>query len=239
LKSLQQQKKFQYHTNNKLNLLSRLFNKKNLILVTLFAIAMAYLESAVVVYLRAVYGIEDLVRDINFETDIYTFIEIGREAATIVMLVIIGMIAGSNWQRKTGYFFLSFGIWDIFYYIWLYIFIQWPKSLFEWDILFLIPLPWWAPVIAPVLISILLISIGYLLIIDLKPRISTFNWTLFILSIIILLYTFTEDSINVIISGTGDLTQIRPSTFNWILFFIGYVVWLLTSIKVFYQVVKK
>lgn len=211
-----------------------MLRNRNVILVSLFAVAMAYLESAVVVYLRAMYGIEDLLRDINFETDIYTFIEIGREAATIVMLVIIGLIAGNTWPKKIGYFFLSFGVWDIFYYIWLYVFIQWPKSLFEWDILFLIPLPWWGPVITPVLISLLLILIGYLLISEVKFKVTSIDWILFILSIIVLLYTFTEDSVSAIISETGDLAQIRPTTFNWIIFLIAYAVWVLTTLKVFY-----
>ncbi len=215
-------------------MLNRLYIEKNLILVSIFAIAMAYLESAVVVYLRAMYGIEDLLRDINLTPDIYTLVEIGREAATIVMLFIIGLIAGKTWQKKIGYFFLSFGIWDIFYYVWLYVFIQWPKSLFEWDILFLIPLPWWGPVIAPVLISLLLISIGYLLIRDVKFKATSTDWILFSISIIVLLYTFVEDSIFVMLSGTGNLAEIRPTSFNWILFFIGYVAWIVTSIKVFY-----
>jgi hypothetical protein len=211
-----------------------MLRNRNVILVSLFAVAMAYLESAVVVYLRAMYGIEDLLRDINFETDIYTFIEIGREAATIVMLVIIGLIAGNTWPKKIGYFFLSFGVWDTFYYIWLYVFIQWPKSLFEWDILFLIPLPWWGPVITPVLISLLLILIGYLLISEVKFKVTSIDWILFVLSIIVLLYTFTEDSVSAIISGTGDLTQIRPTTFNWIIFLIAYAVWALITLKVFF-----
>ena len=207
---------------------------KNLIIISLFAVAMAYLESAVVVYLRAMYGIEDLLRDINLAPDMYTVIEIGREAATLVMLAAVGIIAGSTWPKKIGFFFLAFGIWDIFYYIWLYVFIQWPKSLFEWDILFLIPLPWWGPVIAPVLISILLISVGYLLLSDAKFKITTIDWIIFVLSIIVLLYTFTEDSIQVILSGTGDLTQIRPTSFNWILFLIAFAAWALTTVKVFY-----
>jgi len=211
-----------------------MLRQKNLILVSLFAIAMAYLESAVVVYLRAMYGIEDLLRDINLSPDMYTAIEIGREAATLIMLAAIGIIAGINWPKKIGFFFFAFGIWDIFYYIWLYVFIQWPKSLFEWDILFLIPLPWWGPVIAPILISILLISIGYLLLNDVQFKISSIDWIVFILSIFVLLYTFTEDSIKLIISGTGDLTQIRPTTFNWLLFLIAYAVWTLTTIKVFF-----
>jgi len=216
-----------------------MLKEKNIILVIIFAIAMAYLESAVVVYLRAMYGIEDLIRDINLSTDAYTFIEIGREAATIVMLAFVALLAGSNWPKKIGYFFLSFGVWDIFYYIWLYIFIQWPKSLFEWDILFLIPLPWWGPVITPVLISLLLILIGYLLINEVSFKITPLDWTIFGLSIFLILYTFVEDSIIVIFSGMSNLTEIRPTGFNWILFLIAYVVWIGTTIKVFYLSNKK
>ena len=212
---------------------------RNLIFVGIFAIAMAYLESAVVVYLRAIYGIEDLIKDINLTPDIYTFIEIGREAATLVMLAIIGLIAGNTWPKKIGYFFLSFGVWDIFYYFWLYVFILWPKSLFEWDILFLIPFPWWGPVLAPVLISILLISIGYLLISEINFKVTLLDWIAFGLSIIVLLYTFVEDSIEVIISGSGELTSVRPTSFNWILFLIAYTAWTTTSIKVFYPCGKR
>jgi hypothetical protein len=207
---------------------------RNIVLVGIFAIAMAYIESAVVVYLRAIYGIEDLIKDINLTPDIYTFIEIGREAATLVMLATIGLIAGNTWPKKIGYFFLSFGVWDIFYYFWLYVFILWPKSFFEWDILFLIPFPWWGPVLAPVLISILLISIGYLLLSEINFKVTLLDWIAFGLSIIVLLYTFVEDSIEVIISGSGELTSVRPTSFNWILFLIAFAVWTTTSIKVFY-----
>lgn len=213
--------------------------EKNLILVSLFAIAMAYLESAVVVYLREMYHIVDLVKDTPLKPDAYTIIEIGREAATIVMLAVIGLLAGSKWPKKIGYFFLSFGVWDIFYYIWLYVFIQWPKSLFEWDILFLIPLPWWGPVIAPVIIALLLILTGYLLINEVKFKITLLDWTIFGLSIFMILFTFMEDSIKVLFSGTGDLTEIRPTVFSWILFLIAYLIWIGTTIKVFYLSNKK
>jgi len=212
-----------------------MLKEKNIIFVGIFAITMAYLESAVVVYLRAMYGIEDLLRDINLTPDAYTFIEIGREAATIIMLTFVALLAGSNWQKKIGYFFLSFGVWDIFYYIWLYIFIQWPTSLLEWDILFLIPLPWWGPVIAPILISILLISIGFLLINDIKFKVTRIDWMLFILSIIIILYSFVEDSIQIILSGKGDFYKIRPTSYSWILFIIPFLIWVVTSVKVFYH----
>ena len=200
---------------------------------------MAYLESAVVVYLRAMYGIKDLMRDINFQPDAYTFIEIGREAATIIMLVTLSLISGNNWSKKIGYFFLSFGIWDIFYYIWLYVCIQWPKSLFEWDVLFLIPLPWWGPVIAPILVSVVLIFIGLLLIYDFKFKISSFDWIIFCLSILMILYTFMDDSIKILLSGNGSLTEVRPTNFNWIIFLLSIIVWVVVTLKVSIPSIKQ
>lgn len=194
---------------------------------------MAYLESAVVVYLRGLYGIKDLLRDMNFKPDMYTFIELGREAATIVMLIIIGLMAGNTAWKKAGYFFIAFGVWDIFYYIWLFVFIQWPKSLFEWDILFLIPLPWWGPVLAPVLISLLLIVTGYFLVKENQFRIRKVDWIFIILSMMIILFTFMEDSISIITSGIGDLTTVRPTYFNWIIFLTAYFIWLITTFRVF------
>jgi hypothetical protein len=212
---------------------------KNLIWVILFSVAMAYLESAVVVYLRAMYGITDLVKDANMVVDVYTFIELGREAATLVMLFMIGLIAGNTWSKKISYSILAFGIWDIFYYIWLYVFIHWPKSLFEWDILFLIPLPWWGPVIAPVLISILIIIISYLIITEIKFNITLYDWLLFGLFALIILYTFMKDAIDVLLSGNGNLVGVKPTSFNWILFLIGYFGAILTSIKIFFQKKKE
>ena len=212
---------------------------KNLVLVGIFAVAMAYLESAVVVYLRAMYGIEDLLRDINFKPDVYTFIELGREAATIIMLAMVALIAGNSRQKKLGYFFFSFSIWDIFYYIWLFIFIRWPKSLFEWDVLFLIPLPWWGPVISPILISILLFTIGYLLIKEYRYNITLLDWTIISVSIVLLLYTFVEDSIKIILSGNGDLTSVLPTTFNWPIFIVSYLAWVIITVKVFFPGLRK
>jgi hypothetical protein len=211
-----------------------MLRNKNLILVGIFAIAMAYLESAVVVYLRAMYGIKDLLRDTPLLTDPYTVIEVGREAATLVMLIIIGIISGNTWQKRIVYSIFAFAIWDIFYYIWLFLFIQWPKSLFEWDILFLIPLPWWGPVITPVIISFLLILISYLVIIDAKFKITSFDWIIFSSAIIMILFTFMEDSIKTILSGGKNINEVRPTDFNWILFLIAYISMIITSIKVFY-----
>lgn len=210
-----------------------MLKEKNILLVTFFAISMAYLESAVVVYLRGLYKIEDLIRDMNFTPDTYTIIELGREAATIIMLAMIAVIAGNTKQKRLGYFFYSFGIWDIFYYIWLYVFIQWPQSLLDWDILFLIPLPWWGPVIAPILISALLIFTGYFFVNGNKFRINLISGIIILISMLIILFTFMEDSIRIIITGNGDLTTVRPTHYNWILFLITYLIWMGTTLKFF------
>jgi len=81
-------------------------------------------------------------------------IELGRELGTLIMLVAIGRIAGHNFQSRLSFTLIAFGVWDIFYYFWLNVFIGWPKSFCRPQFLVLIPPPWWGPVLSPVLISI-------------------------------------------------------------------------------------
>ena len=89
-------------------------------------------------------------------------VELVREAATLVMLVTIGMLAGRTRHAQVGYTAVAFGVWDIFYYVFLGMIGGWPRSLFDWDILFLLPVPWWGPVLAPVSIALLMIVGGTL-----------------------------------------------------------------------------
>jgi len=89
-----------------------------------------------------------------------------REAATIVMLVVIAFLAGTTWVERGVFFLWTFAFWDLFYYLSLYILIKWPPKLSSIDVLFLIPKPWIAPVWFPVGVSsftILIIIILYLL----------------------------------------------------------------------------
>jgi hypothetical protein len=118
---------------------------------------MALLESAVVVYLRELYYPNGFVFPLSPMKSVVILTELAREFATIVMLWTIAYVAGRNFSTRFAWFIIGFGIWDIFYYVFLYVFIQWPSSVFEWDILFLIPLPWYGPVIAPCLISVAMI----------------------------------------------------------------------------------
>ena len=134
--------------------------RRRLIWLSAYAVAMAYVESAVVVYLRAIYYPEGFSFPIVIIPDAMTWIEVGREAATLIMLVGVSLLAGADRWERFLFFCTAFGVWDIFYYVWLRVFLGWPTSLLTWDILFLIPVPWIGPVLAPILISVGLICGG-------------------------------------------------------------------------------
>jgi hypothetical protein len=124
-----------------------------LLLLAVFGIAMAHLEGVVVVYLRKVLGLPD--SESNKESvekfpKRYLYIEMTREAATIVMLVVIAFLVGTTWPEKGIFFLWTFAFWDLFYYLSLYILIRWPQTLTTIDVLFLIPKPWIAPVWFPI-----------------------------------------------------------------------------------------
>jgi hypothetical protein len=131
--------------------------------VAAFATAMAYLESAVVVYLQRALSISP---DRLFPlagpeiAGNLAAIEVGREFATLVMLAGIGCLVGRRWTDRLAWAAVAFGIWDIFYYVWLWVFIGWPHGPGTWDVLFLIPVPWSGPVAAPIAVSAALVGFG-------------------------------------------------------------------------------
>jgi len=194
--------------------------------VSVFSIAMAYLEAAVVVYLRRVYGIDDLILQVPpFDKQI-AVIELGRELTTLVMLLCIGWIAGETFQSRVGFTFITFGLWDIFYYVWLRVFIGWPQSILEPDLLFLIPLPWWGPVLAPVLIALLMVIGGILAVIKVEKNrplhIDAWSWVCLITGVLILLYTFMADALIALPADASTLSSLKPSQFNWPVYFLGF-----------------
>ncbi|HPI68680.1 MAG TPA: hypothetical protein PLX41_00580 [Bacteroidales bacterium] len=137
-----------------------------LVLLAVFGIAMAHFEGVVVVYLRKALGMIDSPSTKNVVDSIperYLHIEMTREAATIVMLLIIAYLTGSSWVEKGVFFLWTFAFWDLFYYLSLYILIKWPPTLKTIDVLFLIPVPWIAPVWFPIGVSSLTIIIIMLL----------------------------------------------------------------------------
>jgi hypothetical protein len=131
-----------------------------LLLLSIFGIAMAHLEGVVVVYLRKALGMLD--SESNKESlekfpNRYLAIEMTREAATIMMLVILAYLTGNTWIEKGIFFLWTFAFWDLFYYLSLFILIKWPPKLTSIDVLFLIPKPWIAPVWFPIGVSLLTI----------------------------------------------------------------------------------
>lgn len=149
--------------------------------VTLFATAMGYVEAAVVVYLRDHYYPDGFPVPVQMGrmplrfTRIPEFegrmpartlrTEVGREAATIVMLLTLALLAGHSFPHALGVFLLAFGVWDITYYLFLKLLIGWPASLKTLDVLFLIPVPWIGPVWLPVSISAVMVGCGVWLIV--------------------------------------------------------------------------
>lgn len=158
--------------------------RKTMIWIALFAIAMGFLESSVVIYLRELYypsGFEFPLKPIPV---FMARVEFFRELATLIMLIACGIFAGRTRLQRFAYFVLAFAIWDLFYYVFLYLLLGWPQSIHTCDILFLIPVPWVGPVWAPCLLCFLMI-VGALYIIlktnrDLNFSISPPAWILMI-----------------------------------------------------------
>ena len=136
---------------------------KTFLIVVVFSIAFGYIEAAVVVYLRQIFHPDGFTFPMTvfgtgplFKRFLLT--EIGREAATIVLIFTGAWLSGRNRQQRVAYFLVIFAVWDIFYYVWLKVILDWPASIMDWDILFLIPVTWASPVLYPVLISTTLIG---------------------------------------------------------------------------------
>ncbi|MGB4595911.1 MAG: hypothetical protein WBI14_08405 [Anaerolineaceae bacterium] len=210
----------------------------NLWFVGVYAIAMAYIESASVVYLRRVYNITDLTASISrFDPQIGS-VELGRELATLIMLLAIGWTAGKHFQSRLGFTFFAFGLWDIFYYFWLKVFINWPASFLDIDILFLLPLPWWGPVLAPLLIAVLMVLGGAWAVIreeeGYKFQLKPVEWVCLVSGLVILLYTFMADALAALPADAQTLSNLKPTSFHWTIYMVGFAltanaVWRATS----------
>lgn len=133
-------------------------SRHRLVWVSVYAVAMGWFEAALVVYLRMLYMPEGFGFPLPPFPQEIAAIELGREAATLLMLLAVGMLAGRTPLECFGWFMFSFGVWDIMYYVGLKVALGWPSSLLEWDLLFLLPVPWIGPVLAPVLVSVGLIA---------------------------------------------------------------------------------
>jgi len=220
-------------------------------LLALFAIAMGALEAIVVVYLRQIYYPLGFDFPLTLLSPRMLTVECSREAATIVMLVSVGMLSGRDTLQRLAYFLYTFAVWDIFYYAGLKLFLNWPSSFLTWDVLFLIPVPWIGPVLAPLICSLTMILMAGI-IICLKEngciiKIKLSEWSLALLGASIILFTFVRDYSRIIFHGQSTpglslmgknrqlieiISGYKPTHYSWDLFIIGEILILCSLIMV-------
>ncbi len=201
------------------------------LIVCLFAVAFAWVEAAVVFYLRTMVDRVDPYQPHPLPlVEGIVWVEIVREAATMVLLLAVGILAGRTWVARLGYALIAFGVWDIFFYLFLKPMTGWPRSLLDWDVLFLIPLPWWGPILAPMLIALLMVVWGTLVTqVPHLQRVALADWRVLAinaLGVLLALYVFMADAIRAAPRGEAALRDLLPTAFNWPLFLVA--LWLMT-----------
>jgi hypothetical protein len=200
--------------------------RKRWMIVVMYAAGMAWVEAAVVFYLRVMidrvipYHPNPLPNSVGLGQT-----EMIREIATLLMLLTVGMLAGRTRRSRLAYSIMAFGVWDIFYYVFLISISGWPRSLFDWDILFLVPLPWWGPILAPLSIAVLMVIGGSLVIYFERSQKAIWPgqlelWLSFT-GIVMALYAFMADSIRTAFVNIEMVRSVLPTWFNWPLFVLA------------------
>jgi hypothetical protein len=198
-------------------------DSKRWAIVATYAVAMAWVESAVVFYLRSLSDkLDPAHKDMLPPVPEVHTTEVVREAATLIMLWAVGMLAGRTWRSRWGYAAVAFGLWDVFYYVFLRVITGWPSGLMDWDVLFLLPLPWWGPVLSPMLIAGMMIVWGTLATQG-EPFQRPFRsewkaWGFNFLGMVVALYVFMEHALLV---GAEAAVNNHPERFNWPLFVLA------------------
>ncbi|TND08516.1 MAG: hypothetical protein FD123_2312 [Bacteroidetes bacterium] len=226
---------------------------KTLLWLTLFSIAMGYLETAVVVYLRKLYFADGFRFPLSPVSPDIAVTEFWREACTIIMLLGAGIMAGRNGAQKFVFFLYCFAVWDIFYYVFLKVLLGWPESLFTWDVLFLIPVPWVGPVLAPCIVAVTMILFTLVTVrLQSQGRSGVTNWTergLLLTGVAVILVSFMWDYFQFVANNPeakgmwtlssdqnlfSEARNYMPEHFNWLLFGCGEFI-LLGAITLFFM----
>jgi hypothetical protein len=193
-------------------------------IVIVFAIAMAWVEAASVFYIRVLVDRIQPYQALPLQsmTGVLGTVELWREAATLVMIATLSLLAGRTWRRRAGYAALAFGAWDILYYVFLRLISGWPRTLLDWDILFLLPLPWWGPVLAPVSIALVMILWGTL-VTQSDHAATDARWPGLLgwIGIVLALTVFTIDAWRALPNGRDAALHVLPTRFNWPLFWVA------------------
>ena len=205
----------------------QMMRHRSLILwLTVYAICMANVEASLVVHLRTIYypgnPVEIFPLSLLSHRDL--FIELFRELATILMIFSVAVLSVREKHRQLGAFLFVFGLWDLFYYLWLKIIIGWPVRWLEWDVLFLIPWPWLAPWITAALIAVIMVAGGFrMLMLDAKSEMSGPGLVLLIAGILISLISLLLPAWPLLVNGEAAFRGYMPKGFPWILYVTGYL----------------
>jgi hypothetical protein len=188
-------------------------------IVIVFGIAFAYIEAAVVVYLREIFhpaGFTFPLTELG-TTQLWKRLlltETGREAATLVLIFTASWLFGQNRSQRFAFFLTIFAVWDIFYYIWLKVLVGWPASIMDWDILFLIPTVWAGPVVAPIIISFVLLAFAIIILGAKVSKLTPVDWLVFVFAVLLAVTSFC-------FAGLHAAQPDFKSHFNWLLFAAG------------------
>ncbi len=192
--------------------------------LTLWSVAFGVAEAAVVVYLRRLcypdQPLDGPLFPLRLVEPLVLGTELAREAATLLMLLGVAFLAERRPLRRFAVFALCFGAWDLVYYAVLKLLLGWPASLLEWDVLFLIPAPWAAPVLAPVLVSLALVATALPILrridADAPAPFSPRDWCIEAGCGALILASFLWNAVPV---ARGEL----PGAFPWWLFLAGWL----------------
>lgn len=200
-----------------------------------YAIGMALVEAAVVVHLRHVYYPENPLTlfPLRLLSADDLALEVARELATVVMILAVTLLAVHGFVRRFAAFIYVFGLWDLFYYIWLKVYLGWPSQWLEWDILFLIPWPWFGPWLAPALIALLFTLWGsWVLNTPDELRLRRADALLFVAGALSALASFMAPAWPQLAGGILAMRGWMPGTFLWPLYAIGLLVMATALIRV-------
>jgi len=208
--------------------------------IFLFSVAMGLLETVVVIYLRDIYYPEGFTFPLRPIAPRHISAELFRELATMIMLLCIGFIAARQAAARFAWFLFSFAVWDIFYYVFLKIFLGWPESLLTWDVLFLIPTTWVGPVVGPVVNALTMIALAVLLLTagqrGYRAMLNLGEWLLLIIGSLTVIISYTEEYTRYLLQkfSFGDVFSFKvneqvmayayhfiPQHFNWWLYGAG------------------
>ncbi|MEO1997501.1 MAG: hypothetical protein ABGZ17_19760 [Planctomycetaceae bacterium] len=202
--------------------------QRNLTILTVYAVAMAFLEAAVVVYMRQLYYADNprQIFPLRFLNSYDTVMEFGREAATVIMILAVALLAERSSRTRTfAAFVFVFGVWDLFYYFWLKVLIGWPGSWLDWDVLFLIPSVWLSPWICPAMIALLFVAWGFRTLRTAETNgVTSRSLMVFVGGVALALTTFLQPAVSTLIQGGATaLSQYTPGSFWWWLFIPSYI----------------